>query len=73
MPGLVPGIHVFLQGEGVDGRDKPGHDDRVSDTVRARLGVIPGEPKAREGDLMQDMARSSLPLAGRGRGGGGGA
>jgi hypothetical protein len=27
MPGLVPGIHVFLyHGEGVDGRDKPGHD-----------------------------------------------
>jgi len=27
MPGLVPGIHVFSQGEGVDGQDKPGHDD----------------------------------------------
>jgi hypothetical protein len=29
MPGLVPGIHIFLV-EGkkdVDGRDKPGHDD----------------------------------------------
>jgi len=27
MPGLVPGIHVFLAfQEGVDGRDKPGHD-----------------------------------------------
>jgi len=28
MPGLVPGIHVFLSGEkqDVDGRDKPGHD-----------------------------------------------
>jgi hypothetical protein len=29
MPGLVPGIHVFLAREGrkdVDGRDKPGHD-----------------------------------------------
>jgi hypothetical protein len=28
MPGLVPGIHVFLFGanEDVDGRDKPGHD-----------------------------------------------
>jgi hypothetical protein len=26
MPGLVPGIHVFLGGEDVDGRDKPGHD-----------------------------------------------
>jgi len=28
MPGLVPGIHVYLK-EGVDGRDKPGHDDVV--------------------------------------------
>jgi hypothetical protein len=28
MPGLVPGIHVFLsQKQGVDGRDKPGHDE----------------------------------------------
>jgi hypothetical protein len=29
MPGLVPGIHVLLrqvEGEDVDGRDKPGHD-----------------------------------------------
>jgi hypothetical protein len=27
MPGLVPGIHVFLlYQEGADGRDKPGHD-----------------------------------------------
>jgi hypothetical protein len=29
MPGLVPGIHVFLVvgKQRVDGRDKPGHDD----------------------------------------------
>jgi hypothetical protein len=29
MPGLVPGIHVFLhfEVEDVDGRDKPGHDE----------------------------------------------
>jgi hypothetical protein len=26
MPGLGPGIHVFSPKEGVDGRDKPGHD-----------------------------------------------
>jgi hypothetical protein len=29
MPGLVPGIHIFLETAettGVDGRDKPGHD-----------------------------------------------
>jgi hypothetical protein len=29
MPGLVPGIHVFLplSKQDVDGRDEPGHDD----------------------------------------------
>jgi hypothetical protein len=29
MPGLVPGIHVFLshRSQDVDGRDKPGHDE----------------------------------------------
>jgi hypothetical protein len=27
MPGLVPGIHVFLSPKGVDGRDEPGHVD----------------------------------------------
>jgi hypothetical protein len=31
MPGLVPGIHVFLSySQDVDGRDKPGHDARVN-------------------------------------------
>ncbi len=38
MPGLVPGIHVLPQVEGVDGRDKPGHD-----VVGLTLSVIPGE------------------------------
>jgi hypothetical protein len=34
MPGLVPGIHVFLtRGDrDVDGRDKPGHDETVAVT-----------------------------------------
>jgi hypothetical protein len=28
MLGLVPGIHAFfIAKQGVDGRDKPGHDD----------------------------------------------
>jgi hypothetical protein len=27
MPGFMPGIHVFVfKTQGVDGRDKPGHD-----------------------------------------------
>jgi hypothetical protein len=34
MPGLVPGIHVLLskgrRKEDMDGRDKPGHDERGS-------------------------------------------
>jgi len=31
MPGLVPGIHVFVHDnqEDVDGRDKPGHDEQM--------------------------------------------
>jgi hypothetical protein len=28
MPGLVPGIHVLAAEKNVDGRDKPGHDDK---------------------------------------------
>ena len=34
MPGLVPGIHVLTirKKEGVDGRDKPGHDGFFLDT-----------------------------------------
>jgi hypothetical protein len=27
MPGLDPGIHVFVPGRFVDGRATPGHDD----------------------------------------------
>jgi hypothetical protein len=32
MPGLVPGIHALLyllRKKNVDGRDKPGHDDKI--------------------------------------------
>jgi hypothetical protein len=33
MPGLVPGIHVFLsrRKQDVDGRDEPGHDELDED------------------------------------------
>jgi 2-oxoglutarate dehydrogenase E2 component (dihydrolipoamide succinyltransferase) len=33
MPGLVPGIHVFLLKKVVDGRDKPGHDEEGKSTM----------------------------------------
>jgi hypothetical protein len=35
MPGLVPGIHVlFDASEDVDGRDKPGHDEKRSEETK---------------------------------------
>jgi hypothetical protein len=30
MTGLVPAIHVFLRGQGVDARHKAGHDEKAS-------------------------------------------
>ncbi|MDD1526363.1 hypothetical protein C7U92_03355 [Bradyrhizobium sp. WBOS7] len=37
MPGLDPGIHVLMPfpWEGVDGRDKPGHDEKQTSLVTA--------------------------------------
>ena len=34
MPGPVPGIHVFASWQGVDGRDKPGHDGLIDYALR---------------------------------------
>jgi hypothetical protein len=36
MPGLVPGIHVLAASEDVDGRDKPGHDERQQPTIKTK-------------------------------------
>jgi hypothetical protein len=37
MPGLVPGIHVFLLcSKDVDGRDKPGHDEKSAGPIGLR-------------------------------------
>ena len=48
MPGLVPGIHVlvFRKQEGVDGRDRPGHDrswncSHAPGKSRMRLATMP--------------------------------
>jgi hypothetical protein len=42
MPGLVPGIHVFLGScaKDVDGRDKPGHDEG-RDLMPSRAAFLP--------------------------------
>jgi hypothetical protein len=33
MPGLVPGIYALATKKGVDGRDKPGHDERNGSAI----------------------------------------
>ncbi len=40
MPGLVPGIHDWASctAEIVDGRDKPGHDEKCGIRRRGRVG-----------------------------------
>jgi hypothetical protein len=45
MPGLVPGIHVFLnnRAQGVDGRDEPGHDE-LKRTTPAKIKTGPEGP-----------------------------
>jgi hypothetical protein len=45
MPGLVPGIHVFLTllQQDVDGRVKPGHDEKSLSNMR-KLHVNPRLP-----------------------------
>jgi len=52
MPGLVPGIHEFLhKEEGVDGRDKPGHDEQWEMTMAGALmpRALPGVQGSRFG------------------------
>ncbi|TYO64606.1 hypothetical protein FXV83_21000 [Bradyrhizobium hipponense] len=40
MPRLVPGIHgLRATAQGVDGRDRPGHDDAGSSARSARVGL----------------------------------
>ncbi len=42
MPGLVPGIHVLLTEltKDVDGRVKPGHDERNASVQRPRSPLV---------------------------------
>jgi len=41
MPGLVPGIHALFCRQDVDGRDKPGDDDRDTGARRCHRASHP--------------------------------
>jgi len=62
MPGLVPGIHVFLwwlSKEDVDGRDKPGHDAASCYEV---MIMIPGELFIKDGEIELNAGRKTVTL-----------
>ncbi|MEY9882073.1 hypothetical protein ABIA43_003607 [Bradyrhizobium sp. USDA 328] len=53
MPGLVPGIHVLRAAwQGVDGRDKPGHDDLSGNAIQ--------EPKNKRAGPMGRLSSSQI-------------
>ena len=58
MPGLVPGIHVFLRKTAlnVDGRDKPGHDK----TRALRLCLKPALEIDVEDRQFEDVGAAAL-------------
>src|SRR5882762_134555 len=74
MPGLVPGIHVFLLDgqQDVDGRDKPGHDDG-DDVMRsgivAALLFCAGCASAHAADIAAGKEKAELCVGCHGEGG----
>jgi hypothetical protein len=50
MPGLVPGITVFMpENQGANGREKPGHDDDgwIGETIASAAGCHHARPPAK--------------------------
>ena len=62
MPALVAGIHASLScsKQGVDGRDKPGHDvERTYEVAE----MIPGEMFIKDGDIELNKGRKTVTLS----------
>ncbi|MFK4512550.1 hypothetical protein IQ17_02588 [Bradyrhizobium daqingense] len=75
MPGLVPGIHVLGYPEqGVDGRDKPGHDTvdtagpmAPTDVIAAAGGEYASRPFHPATNVNSAIARERSIFTGKGR------
>jgi urease subunit beta len=60
MPALVAGIHVLLlrKPKGVNGRDRPGHDERPTED----LSMTPGELFIQPGEITLNAGRKTVTL-----------
>jgi hypothetical protein len=59
MPGLVPGIQVFAAKAGVDGRDKPGHDDVGKTRTMTASAYIPCPGRTRRISIAVALVRAT--------------
>ena len=63
LPGLDPGIHVFGDVRGVDGRDKPGHDDEreaFEDALMPLRLIFMGTPDFAVPTLLRTGRRTAM-------------
>ena len=60
MPGLVWGIHVLFDGEDVDGRGKPGHDDdkREKTMPEITVSMAAGRTDEQKAGMMRDITQA---------------
>jgi 4-oxalocrotonate tautomerase len=60
MPGLVPGIHVLFDRKDVDGRDKPGHDEKEGETPMPEITVsmAAGRSDEQKAGMMRDITKA---------------
>jgi hypothetical protein len=58
MPGLVPGIRVFIRGASVDGRVKPGHDVFALRGGSGSIGYAGAAPASQASQQARARART---------------
>jgi 4-oxalocrotonate tautomerase len=61
MPGLVPGIHVLFDREDVDGRDRPGHDEKRAQGDKMpeiTVSMAAGRTDEQKAGMMRDITQA---------------
>jgi 4-oxalocrotonate tautomerase len=60
MPGLVPDNHVLFYREDVDGRDKPGHDEKPRENTMPEITIsmAAGRTEEQKAGMMRDITKA---------------